>query len=158
MEVNDLDVEEDLSTMATIFWATGVWMNRWSDRSLTCRRGRQVRGNCRSRHVRDPRSWQTVAKISLFLSLSRHNFLSFFPLLGVLSLIFGGVFGGPSASNTTKIPRKDPKRGRKKENWRGKKSAKFWAVPSYVAPPFGAHLSLLHPSGPRFFKVWACTL
>ena len=35
----------------------------------------------------------------------RHSFL---PLLGVLSLNFGGVFEGPGASNTTKIPRKDP--------------------------------------------------
>ena len=30
-------------------------------------------------------------KISLFFSLSRHNFLSFFSLFGVLSLNFGGV-------------------------------------------------------------------
>ena len=29
MEVNNLEVEEDLSTVATLFWAEGVWMERW---------------------------------------------------------------------------------------------------------------------------------
>ena len=33
-------------------------------------------------------------KISRFFPFSRHNFLSSFPLLGVLSLNFGGVFKG----------------------------------------------------------------
>ena len=28
MEVNDLEVEEDVSIMATLFSAEGVWMNR----------------------------------------------------------------------------------------------------------------------------------
>ena len=32
--------------------------------------------------------------MSCFFHFSRHNFLSFFPLLGVLSLDFGGVFEG----------------------------------------------------------------
>ena len=29
MEVNDLEVEKELSTMATLCWAEGVWINRW---------------------------------------------------------------------------------------------------------------------------------
>ena len=29
MEVNNLEVGKDSSTMATIFWAESVWMNRW---------------------------------------------------------------------------------------------------------------------------------
>ena len=29
MEVNNPEFEEDLTTMATLFWAEGVWMNRW---------------------------------------------------------------------------------------------------------------------------------
>ena len=65
---------------------------------------------------------------------------------------------GPGASNTTKIPRKDPKREEEERKMRreeGKKSAKFWAphpsglhpfgalqtpfgAPPFGAPPFGA--------------------
>ena len=29
MEVDNLEVEEEFSTMATLFWAEGVWMGRW---------------------------------------------------------------------------------------------------------------------------------
>ena len=29
VEVHNFEVEEELSTMATVFWAAGVWMNRW---------------------------------------------------------------------------------------------------------------------------------
>ena len=29
LKVNGLEVEEDLPTMATLFWAEGVWMGRW---------------------------------------------------------------------------------------------------------------------------------
>ena len=29
MEVNNLEFEEDLSTMATLLWAEGVWVGRW---------------------------------------------------------------------------------------------------------------------------------
>ena len=29
MKVNDFEVEEDISATATLFWAEGVWMNRW---------------------------------------------------------------------------------------------------------------------------------
>ena len=28
MDVNDLEVEEDFSTMPTLFWAEGVWMGK----------------------------------------------------------------------------------------------------------------------------------
>ena len=70
------------------------------------------------------------------------------------------TFHGPGASNTTKIPRKDPKREKEERKlWRekGEKSAKFWAPhPSGLhpsgstlrGPPFGAPLFLglgLHP-------------
>ena len=34
LEVNDLELEEEPSTMATLFWTEAVWMNRW-------RRGQQ---------------------------------------------------------------------------------------------------------------------
>ena len=125
-------------------------------------------------------------KISLFFSLSRHNFLSFFSLFGVLSLNFGGVFEGrekgiytfglsgcrgppglhtttrelqtctfqgPGASNTTKIPRKDPKKREERKKIvvvEGKKARNFgpFRAPPFRAPPFGPH----------FFQVWACTL
>ena len=30
LKVNGLEVDEDLSTMATLFWAEWVWMNMWS--------------------------------------------------------------------------------------------------------------------------------
>ena len=29
MEVNNLEVEEELSTMAALAWAEGVWLGRW---------------------------------------------------------------------------------------------------------------------------------
>ena len=29
LEVSDVEIEEELSTMATLFWAEGVRMNRW---------------------------------------------------------------------------------------------------------------------------------
>ena len=68
------------------------------------------------------------------------------------------TFHGPGASNTTKIPRKDPNRERRKKivAGKGKKSAKFWAPhPSGLHPaglhPSGLHPSWLHPSGPHFF-------
>ena len=84
------------------------------------------------------------------------QFSFFLPPLGVLSLNFvvflkaGALnvhvwalglsceapatctFEGPGASNTTKIPRKDPKREKEMVAGEGKKSAKFWA------PTFGA--------------------
>ena len=41
MEVNNLQVEEELPTMATCFWAEGVWMNRW-DESSTRRGARET--------------------------------------------------------------------------------------------------------------------
>ena len=31
MEVNSLEVEEELSTMATLCWADGVWLGRWEE-------------------------------------------------------------------------------------------------------------------------------
>ena len=60
------------------------------------------------------------------------------------------TFQGPGASNTTKIPRKDPKREKEERKlWReeGKKSAKFWAP-----HPSGLHASGgNYPSGPPPF-------
>ena len=54
-------------------------------------------------------------------------------------------FNFPAFKNTTKIPPKDPKRGKEKRKllWRRgwKKRAKFWAHPS--------HPSGLHPLGPH---------
>ena len=53
------------------------------------------------------------------------------------------TFPGPGASNTTKIPREDPRREREKKNeneGEGKKSAKIWA-PSTLRP--------------HVFQVWA---
>ena len=38
LEVNDLEVEEDLSTMATLFLAEGVWMGRWRSEQQKARR------------------------------------------------------------------------------------------------------------------------
>ena len=63
------------------------------------------------------------------------------------------AFQGPGASNTTKIPREDPPRERRKnENCGGrkKKSAKFWALPTFGPQPLGPHTL-----GPHFFWVWA---
>ena len=59
---------------------------------------------------------------------------------------------GPDVSNTTKIPRKDPKRQKEKRKlWRekGKKKARNFGPPPFWAPPFWA---------PHFFSVWASTL
>ena len=88
-------------------------------------------------------------------------------------------FERSGASNTTKIPREDPQRSKKRTNFaagEGKKSAKFWAPtvrphpsgPPFGPPPFwsplflglgphpsGPHPSGLHPSGLHFFWVWA---
>ena len=33
-EVNNLEGEEESSTMATLFWAEDVWMNRWGTTSM----------------------------------------------------------------------------------------------------------------------------
>ena len=61
------------------------------------------------------------------------------------------TFEGPGASNTTKIPREDPQRGKKRMNFaagEGKKARNFGP------PPFGPPLFLglvLHPSGPPPF-------
>ena len=59
MEVNVSEIEEDPSTMPTIFWLHDVWMDRWVDRSRrrVCSRffevqtWRQVKRACRSGHV-----------------------------------------------------------------------------------------------------------
>ena len=87
--------------------------------------------------------------ISLFFSLSRHNFHSFFSLLGVLSFCFGGVFEAPRRSNvhvwalglSCEAPA-PPRERRKKQisGGREKKSARFWAP----------HPSGPQPSGPTF--------
>ena len=56
------------------------------------------------------------------------------------------TFQGPGASNTTKIPRKDPQERERRMKivvGEGIESAKFWAPhhsgPPFGAPPFGAH-------------------
>ena len=55
------------------------------------------------------------------------------------------TFEGPGTSNTTKIPRKDPREGRKNEfcGGRGEKHAKFLVPHLLGPPPFWAP----HPSG-----------
>ena len=69
---------------------------------------------------------------------------------------------GPGASNTTKIPRKDPKEReeRKKNEAREGKKREIMGPPPFGAPsvlhPSGPFW--LHPSGPHFFQVWAPTL
>ena len=52
MEVNVLELEEDLPTMATLFWAKGAWMGRWRREQQKARRKQifEVR-TCRSGHV-----------------------------------------------------------------------------------------------------------
>ena len=112
-------------------------------------------------------------KFRFFFSLARYNFHSFFPLFGVHSLKFGGVFEGrdpemctfglsgcrvkprrlfqgPGASNTTKIPRKDPKEREEEKNnvaGEGKKPRNF-------GPPTLRGLTLLgstpHPPPTRW--------
>ena len=73
------------------------------------------------------------------------------------------TFHGPGASNTTKIPRKDPKREKEERKlWREKGKKReilglppFGATPfgpPFGAPPFGAPLGL-HPSGPPPFEA-----
>ena len=112
-------------------------------------------------------------KFRSFFSLSRRKFHSFFSLWGVFSLNFGAVFEGwgaqkntfglsktrtferPGASNTTKIPREDPPRERRKNeisSGREKKSAKFWAPPHFGPQPFVPHLFWVRaptPPGPH---------
>ena len=51
MEVNDLEVEQDLSTMAAVFWAEGVWMSRWRREQQKAWR-KQIFGVHTRRHVR----------------------------------------------------------------------------------------------------------
>ena len=38
MEVNNLEIEDDLTTMATLFWADGVWMGKWKQEQPKARR------------------------------------------------------------------------------------------------------------------------
>ena len=38
MEVHDFEVEEELSSKATLFWAEGVWMGRWRREQLEAKR------------------------------------------------------------------------------------------------------------------------
>ena len=45
------------------------------------------------------KQWGSPNTVGLFVSLSRHNFLSFYLLLGVLSWNFGGVFEASGRSN-----------------------------------------------------------
>ena len=62
MEVNNLEVEEELSTMATVAWAEGVWLRRrgkeqlkaWRKQIFEVQTWRHVRGLTRSGYVRDP--------------------------------------------------------------------------------------------------------
>ena len=37
MEVNNLEVEADLSTMAALLWTEGLWMSKWSREQLKAR-------------------------------------------------------------------------------------------------------------------------
>ena len=69
---------------------------------------------------------------------------------------------GPGASNTTKIPRKDPQRKTKRakmEQERGKKSTTFWAPPPFGAPtrphPSALKLTVLDLDTVMFNRVCA---
>ena len=44
MEVHKLEVEEELSTMATLAWAEGVWFGRWRKEQLKAWRKQVVEG------------------------------------------------------------------------------------------------------------------
>ena len=100
------------------------------------------------------------------LLLDRPKFRSFFA-----RELQTRTFERPGALNTTKIPREDPQRGKKRTNFaagEGKKARNFGPPhpsgphPSGPHPsgphPSGPHPSGPHPSGPHFFWVWAPTL
>ena len=116
---------------------------------------------CGARRVGGPRRVGSH-KFRAFFPFSRHNFHSFFSLLGVLSLNFGGVieFRDPemctvglsgskcahfrvrNSKTPPKFNEKDPsspRERRKNENCggRGKKRAKFWAVRRRGGPAEG---------------------
>ena len=122
------------------------------------------------RPLPDPPSAGSAGLPSLFFSLSRHNFLSFFPLLGVFSWNFGGVLKARRGftrqpENSTRAhfrvlarqkhhqnsTRKPPREGRKKENCggRGKKKRNFFAPPPSPTP----HPSGCLPVGPHPAKI-----
>ena len=72
MEVNNLEVEEELSTVATLDWAEGVWLGRWEKRaakgweeadlrSTTMETGERA---CRSSFVRNSRLGHQVATVA----------------------------------------------------------------------------------------------
>ena len=76
---------------------------------------------------------------SFFLSLSGCLLVSFFPLSGCLLVYFAGrrsTFEVPTDQNTTKIPREDPQRERrKKENCCGRGKEKREIVGSHLSGP-----------------------
>ena len=43
LEATDLEVEEELSTMATLAWAEGVWLGKWEKNSTWPGGGRVLR-------------------------------------------------------------------------------------------------------------------
>ena len=50
MEGNNVEVEEELSTMATVAWAEGVWLGKWGKEHQNAWTRERI---CRSRHARD---------------------------------------------------------------------------------------------------------
>ena len=105
-----------------------------------------------------PLRWTTlpldIPKISRFFSVSPHNFHSFFSLLEVFSLNFGGVFEDRGAQMCTlglSGYRVDPVGERKK-------SAKFWAPTLPFGPIFSEFgpppLRAPTPSGPNQKQNW----
>ena len=67
------------------------------------------------------------------------------------------TFERPGTSNTTKIPREDPQRGKKRTNFvaEREKSAKFWASHPSGPPPFGPPtLRAPHPLRATGFGPW----
>ena len=88
------------------------------------------------------------------------------------------TFQGPGASNTTKIPRKDPKRVKEERKlWRRREKARNFGPstfrgstlqgptllallgptllgPTLLGPTLLGSTLRGHPSGPNFFKVW----
>ena len=65
LEVNNLEVEEQLSTTATLAWVGGVWLGRWEKGAAEGLEEADLRGSdmvtsertCRNRHARRPVTW-----------------------------------------------------------------------------------------------------
>ena len=54
MEMNILVVEEELSTMATLAWAEGVWLGKWRKEQL----------NAQRKQIFDVQTWRQVRELA----------------------------------------------------------------------------------------------